>query len=214
MQENLDQQENFQRDTTVAQNLKAPERSQESKTVENNTTHWPFFPLCWILNQGNFSRAISDAQKKKIQAWNKINSLGLVLQISTRTKMKQYFEKLDSEPRDNCAWLEAPVEAGSPGHLFTQAQRFRALGIAYCGCITRLPGMRVIPLHSTCWKSQATVSYTEYVIWENATNSKLSAQERLSQTLFCALLQKWKQRNDWYSIGDLNFTDRREKAPQ
>lgn len=91
------------------------------------------------------------------------------------------------------------MDPASPGPLFTQAQCFRVLRIAHCGCVTRLPGMHVIPLHSTCWKSQATVWYTEYVIWENATNSKLSAQERLSQMLFCALLQKGKQRHGWGS---------------
>lgn len=89
------------------------------------------------------------------------------------------------------------MDPGSPGPLFTQAQCFRVLRIAHCGCVTRLPEMHVIPLHSTCWKSQTTVRYTEYVIWENATNSKLSAQERLSQMLFCASPQKWKQRHDW-----------------
>lgn len=68
MQDNLDWQDNFPRDTIVAQNLKAPEKSQESKIAENNTTHGAFFfffSLCWILDPGNFSSAISDPQKKE-----------------------------------------------------------------------------------------------------------------------------------------------------
>lgn len=104
-------------------------------------------------------------------------------------------------------WIPGPLLI-SAGPLFTQVQCFKVLRIAHCESVTRLPGMHVIPLHSTCWKSQATVRYTKYVIWENATNSKLSAQERLSQMLFCALPQKWKQWHDW----DLSITDRTEKA--
>lgn len=79
MQDNSDWQENFPRDRIVAQNLKAPERSQESKIAANNT------------DQGNYSKDISDAEKQKIQARNKTNSLGSALQICTQTKTKQYF---------------------------------------------------------------------------------------------------------------------------
>lgn len=59
MQDNLEWQKNVPRDTIVAQNLKAPERSQESEIAENYTMLLPFFPLRQVSGQGNYSRLIS-----------------------------------------------------------------------------------------------------------------------------------------------------------
>lgn len=59
MQDNLEWQKNVPREMIVAQNLKAPERSQESEIAENYTMLLPFFPLNHISDQGNYSRLIS-----------------------------------------------------------------------------------------------------------------------------------------------------------
>lgn len=122
MQDNLDWQDNFPRDTIVAQNLKAPEKSQESKIAENNTTHGAFFFFfSSLLNfrPGQFQQCYFwSTEKRKFRL--EIRSALWVQSCKSALgqKWSSILGSWDSKSRHNCARVVAPAEAASPGSMF------------------------------------------------------------------------------------------------
>lgn len=69
----------------VAQNLKAPERSQKSKIAENNTMYWPFFLSAKFQTRATTAGLFLIHRKRKFRL--EIRST-LWVQPCTQTKIK------------------------------------------------------------------------------------------------------------------------------
>lgn len=119
MQDNLDWQDNFPRDTVVVQNLKAPEKSWESKIAENNKICRPFFFSSLLsFRLGQFQQCYFwSTEKRKFRL--EIRSALWVQSCKSALgrKWSSILGSWDSKSRHYCAWVVAPAEAASPGSV-------------------------------------------------------------------------------------------------